>query len=49
MKRHGTLMSQNYKEPVSGSFEDITDVIFQHLGGESSNSKAEDGQIDRHY
>ena len=35
-------MSQNYKEPVYGIFEDITDVIFQCLGGESSDLEIED-------
>ena len=42
MKRYEALVSQNCKEPVNGSFEDITDVILQCLGGESSDSETED-------
>ena len=29
MKRYEVLVSQNYKKPVNGSFEDITDFILQ--------------------
>ena len=35
-------MSQNYKGPVNDSFEDITDVILQRLGGENSDLETED-------
>lgn len=31
MKKYEKLVSQNYKEPVNGNFEDITSVILQHL------------------
>ena len=43
MKRYEALVSRNYKEPINGSFEDITDLILQRLGGESSDSETEDG------
>ena len=46
IKRYKVLVSQNYKEPVNGSFEDITDVILQLLGGESSDLETEDDSDD---